>query len=132
MTMTSPPFQSGAWRGGALPRGPGVAAFSHASGQWRALVPEGVAQQQKSAAPPPRSGHAAVALGETSLLVFGGAGVKHEKLADAWRLDLATKRAHRLVYSLDAGYRGDASDGFVEALLARVDAAERAEKQGGG
>ena len=36
------------------------------------------------------------------------------------------RHAHRLVYSLDAGYRGDAADTFVEALLTRVEAAEAA------
>ena len=38
------------------------------------------------------------------------------------------RHAHRLVYSLDAGYRGDAADAFVEALLARAEAAEAADR----
>lgn len=33
------------------------------------------------------------------------------------------RHAHRLVYSLDAGFRGDASDSFVEALVGRVERA---------
>ena len=56
----------------------------------------------------------------------------HARLAEinrsgrALRMRRAIARhAHRLVYSLDAGYRGDASDAFVEALLARAEAADR-------
>ena len=69
-------------------------AFSSESGQWRTLTP--VAPGGKG--PTPRSGHAACTLSTTSMLVLGGAGARHEKLADCWRLDLADQKKKESAY----------------------------------
>lgn len=56
-------------------------AYSYSEDMWHPLAPE------NGTLPPARSGHAAAALSETSLIVFGGTDQQHKKLSDVWQLD---------------------------------------------
>ena len=86
------------------PRKPLVAAaplhaFSPSTATWREL------RAEAGEAPAPRSDHACCALNDASMLVLGGTGPRHEKLADAWRLRLRrteVRREMRMELRLDA------------------------------
>ena len=79
---------------GGLRASAAIHAYSLTESRWHVL------EAEAGDAPDARSGHTAISLGGASLLVHGGAGARHEKLADVWQLSL-TAEEERTSVSLE-------------------------------